>query len=90
MKIPAAVVTMRSRILFRYNDVPQIHEIDLLYPDDSGRHRRKLSVLTHMGTALLGLHEGQAMPFEESDGSMHRVFVVKVRFQPEALGMYWL
>lgn len=90
MAMPAEVVTMRSQVRFRYDNIPQLHEAMLLYPGDPGRYERKLSVLTPLGAALLGLFEGQTMRFEQEDGSAHCVSVVSVLFQPEAQRMYWL
>lgn len=90
MAMPAEVVTMRSQVRFRYDNIPQIHEATLLYPEDSGRYERKLSVLTPLGAALLGLFEGQTIRFAQENGGLHSVSVVEVPFQPEAQRMYWL
>lgn len=86
--LPRRVVTMRSLVEF-WNGGRQAQAM-LVYPAEASVSENKISVLTPVGTALLGLSEGQSMSYEDPDGSMRRVIVNRVLFQPEAEGMDWL
>ena len=89
-EIPGGVVTMRSFVEFRSGESGRRHRAQLVYPAEASVSEDKLSVLTPIGTALLGLSEGQSMPYEAEDGSVRRLSVNRVLFQPEAEGMAWL
>src|SRR5690606_20545978 len=52
-------VTMNSRIVLRLDGEKQ--EVALVYPKDADERDRKLSVLSDIGTAILGYQEGDAV-----------------------------
>ena len=82
-KIPPDVVTMRSR--FRLKDLgnPQSFEYTLVYPDEADFLSGKLSVLSPIGTAVLGQKTGNVIEWKVPAGT--RYFVVdEILFQPEA------
>lgn len=89
-EIPGGVVTMRALVEFRSGEDGRLHRVQLVYPAEASVSENKISILTPIGTALLGLSEGQSMPYEAGDGSMRRLGVNRVLFQPEAAGMAWL
>lgn len=77
------VVTMNSRVVLRLDDEKQ--EVALVYPQDANERDRKLSVLSDVGTAILGYKEGDAVDWMVSDRT-RRIQIEKVIYQPEAFG----
>lgn len=53
-------------------------EIELVYPDEADPARGRISVLTPVGSALLGLRVGQEIPWDFPDGAVHRLKVAAV------------
>jgi regulator of nucleoside diphosphate kinase len=81
-KVPADVVRMGSTVTFRSDagtDGEQ-HELTetLVYPADEDSDANKLSVMTPVGAALVGLAVGQSISWTARDGRKHRLTVVKV------------
>ena len=89
-EISEGVVTMRSLVDFWNGETGRMCRVMLAYPAEASVSENKLSVLTPAGTALLGLPEGECMPYEAADGSLRHLTVDRVLFQPEANGMTWL
>jgi regulator of nucleoside diphosphate kinase len=89
-EISEGVVTMRSLVDFWNGETGRMCRVMLAYPAEASVSENKLSVLTPVGTALLGLTEGECMPYETADGSLRHLTVAQVLFQPEANGMTWL
>lgn len=83
-EIPANVATMNSRVLFQVGADGEVEAGMLAYPDQHVPGQRPVPVLTPLGTALLGLREGDRMPFEDWRGRKRSVVLRKVAFQPEA------
>jgi regulator of nucleoside diphosphate kinase len=84
------IVTMRSLVDFWNGETGRMARVMLSYPAEASVSENKISVLTPVGTALLGLPEGECMPYEAADGTMRHLTVHRVLFQPEANGMGWL
>lgn len=89
-EIRPGVVTMRSIVEFRSGEDGELSVGMLVYPGDTRPGEGQISILTPVGTALLGLSEGQTMPYAPTDDRMGRLTVNRVLFQPEAAGMWWL
>jgi regulator of nucleoside diphosphate kinase len=85
-QIPADVVTMHSRVVFEDEGTGERREITLVYPGSADIAAGKVSVLTPVGTALLGLRVGQSMDLELPSGGKRRYRVAEVPYQPEAAG----
>lgn len=83
-EMPANVATMGSHVVYRDDDTGDERTVALVYPieEDSGTGR--LSVVTPLGTALLGLSEGQSIDWTTRDGRPRRVTLLSVLSQPEA------
>lgn len=81
------VVTMNSRALLSLNDVET--EVALAYPDVSDWSEKHLSVLSPIGTAILGYSEGDDIRWDTPDGIAH-IQIKKMLYQPEAAGHYHL
>lgn len=88
-EIRAQTVTMRSVARFRLNDTAAVCEAMLVYPGEASLSDGKLSVLAPVGTALLGLSQGQVMPYVTADGAVKTLTLLDVVFQPEACGLEW-
>ena len=75
----ARVVTMGSRVRFREDPSGRVLDAQLVYPDraDPGAHR--ISILTPVGAALIGLPEGQAMQWRDRSGKKKTLTVLKVQ-----------
>ena len=78
--VPQDVVRMGSVIEFRSgNDVKRV---TLVFPQDADIAAGKVSVLTPVGAALLGLAIGGSITWTARDGSSHELTIVSVE-QPE-------
>ena len=79
--LPDDVVSTNAKVTYRIDGGRPtahvlVHPQDLLWPG------AELSVLTPLGTALLGLRVGDRMPFRTShDGPVHEVVVEDVQFR---------
>jgi regulator of nucleoside diphosphate kinase len=82
-QIPPDVATMRSRVEFRVADAAT-QVATLVYPGESHTCDDALSVLTPLGSAILGLSEGQTIRHTAPDGSPMAVTLLRVLHQPEA------
>lgn len=81
------VVTMNSRALCRINGGP-VREITLVFPGEEDIEANRISVVTPVGAALLGLSEGQSISYEVPKGDHRTLTVERVTYQPEAQGLY--
>ena len=76
--VPANVVRMGSTVTFRSNDGRELTET-LVYPVDEDSDAHRISVMTPVGAALIGLAEGQSISWTARDGRSHQLTVEKVR-----------
>lgn len=81
--VPADVATMNSRVRYRDEKEGATRTVSLVYPAEADAAKGKVSVLTPVGSALLGLSEGQSIEWDFPDGSRRRLKLEKVLFQPE-------
>lgn len=70
-------VQMGSAVEYRTED-NQARRVTLVYPADADIAQGKVSILTPIGTALLGLSVGQTIDFVANDGRKHLLTVVSV------------
>ena len=85
-QMPADVVTMNSRVRFVLDDNPDEFDMALAYPKDVDGAPDKLSVLTPVGNALLGLKVGDSIAWTRPDGGRFEVTVCAIVYQPERAG----
>ncbi|HYD46781.1 MAG TPA: nucleoside diphosphate kinase regulator [Terriglobales bacterium] len=85
-KMPANVVTMRSKVRFRDEASGEEQEATLVYPFEADVQSQRISVLAPIGAALLGLSVGESIDWPVPSGSHKRLRVVDVIYQPEAAG----
>lgn len=84
--IPPGVVTMNSRVFFRPDLNCPLESRTLVYEDDYAVLGGTVSVLTPLGSALIGLREHSAMPYVSLDGTRRMLVVERVAYQPEGEG----
>lgn len=76
--VPADVVRMGSTVTFRADDGRELTET-LVYPVDEDSDAHKISVMTPVGAALIGLAVGQSISWTARDGRKHELTVVEVK-----------
>ena len=87
--IDADIVTMNSRIRLKDVNNGRETEITLTYPQEAEPRERRVSVLSEIGLALLGHGEKDVVSWKVPGGT--GLFeIVKVTYQPEAEGHYYL
>jgi len=80
--VPLDVVRMGSTVEFR-SDSGQQRTVTLVFPGDADISQGRISILTPIGTALIGLSAGQSISWVARDGRRQRLTVLKV-VQPAA------
>ncbi len=81
------VVTMNSRVRFKFEPDEEEFEYTLSYPWDADKtDTPRLSILTPVGSALLGLRVGQSIEWQVPNGRSVRLQVVDLPWQPERHG----
>lgn len=79
-KVPADVVRMGSFVEFS-SDSAQQRRVQLVFPGDADIAQGRISILTPIGTALIGLASGQSIAWTAHDGRRHTLTVVSVEQQ---------
>tara|TARA_R100000365_G_scaffold3300_1_gene10640 strand:+ start:5383 stop:5796 length:414 start_codon:yes stop_codon:yes gene_type:complete len=82
-KVPDNVIGMGSTASFTTSDGFN-QTFQLVYPDEANVSEGKISVLTPIGAALIGLAEGQSIPWEARDGRELSLTVLKVEQKAQA------
>lgn len=83
-QIPPNVATMRSRVEFRVEGTGMRQIATLVYPGEGHLYDDAISILTPVGSALIGLSEGQSISYAAPDGSATTISMLRILFQPEA------
>lgn len=89
-EIPPTIVTMNSRVRFVDELTGNEQEMTLVYPKDANLEAGKISILAPIGVALLGLSVGQSIDWKLPNGTIKKLTVKEVSFQPEAEGHFEL
>lgn len=76
-KVPADVVRMNSEVEFETDD-GQRRRVTLVYPGEADISSGRVSILTPIGTALIGLSTGQSFTWTARDGREQRLTVRSV------------
>ncbi|WP_423709548.1 nucleoside diphosphate kinase regulator [Undibacterium sp. WLX3042] len=85
-EMPHDVVTMNSTVTFQMESSSKEFSLTLVYPNDIDDGTGKISVLAPVGSALLGLREGDEMSWPKPGGGLLKVRILKVVYQPERAG----
>ena len=86
--VQASLVTMNSRVLIADDFLGEERTLTLCYPPDADPKTGFVSILSPVGTALLGLAEGQMAHWSAPNGEQASARILKVVFQPEESGDY--
>lgn len=86
--VPVNVVSMNARVLVTIAPATEPTEITLVYPHDFRGDKGQVNILAPVGTAILGLAEGQEIEWPQPDGHTMKVKIEKVLYQPEREGDY--
>ena len=82
---PERTVCMGSEVEFRDESTGKVQTVTLVFPGDADIAQRRISVLTPVGTALIGMRAGDSISFEARDGDLRRLTVLSAR-QPQPAG----
>jgi len=76
-KIAEGVVRMGSQLRYT-SDLGEDRAVVLVYPGEADISEGKVSIMTPIGTALIGLSAGQSIDWTARDGRVHRLTVETV------------
>ncbi|HEY6631876.1 MAG TPA: nucleoside diphosphate kinase regulator [Rhizobiaceae bacterium] len=76
-RVPADVVRMGSTLRFT-SDLGEDRRVTLVFPGEADIAEGKISILTPIGAALIGLAAGQSIDWTARDGRVHRLTVETV------------
>ncbi|WP_299812345.1 nucleoside diphosphate kinase regulator [uncultured Roseibium sp.] len=82
-RISANVVRMGSTLRFT-SDLGEDRRVTLVFPGEADIAEGKVSILTPIGVALIGLSEGQSIDWEDRGGRIHRLTVQSVGVPDDA------
>lgn len=88
-EIPPNIVTMNSRVRLTDMDSGEGKTFTLVFPRDADIAAEKLSVVSPIGTAILGYAEGDIIKWRVP-GGIKRIKIEKILYQPEAAGDFHL
>ena len=75
---PTGVVGMGCEVEFRDESNGRVRKVTLVDPSDADIEQGKVSVLTPVGTALIGLQTGASITWETRTGQLKRLTVMNV------------
>lgn len=87
-KVPPTVVTMNSTVRFAVLPSGVEHRLTLVYPGKTDAGDGTVSILAPVGSALLGMAEGDEIHWPNPSGGTLHLVVLKVENQPERAGCY--
>ncbi|MBX3552065.1 MAG: nucleoside diphosphate kinase regulator [Pseudolabrys sp.] len=73
------LVTMGKQVVYRDDDTGKTRSVIVVYPDEANLDEGKISVLTPIGAALIGLSVNQSIEFETPTGTTRSLTVMSVR-----------
>lgn len=77
-KVPADVVTIGNRVIFRDETTGKERSVTLAFPEDADISTGRISVMTPIGVALLGLSEGARFSWDTTNGQTRQLTVISV------------
>jgi regulator of nucleoside diphosphate kinase len=84
MDMPPGLVTMGSEVEFRDDSTGKTRRVTLAYPDAADIDAGRISVLTPIGAALIGLSAGQSIEWQTPVGGWRSLTVLGVAASPAA------
>ena len=89
-EMPGNIVTMNSTVFFKVISSGKEFSKTLVYPKDADGSDDKISVLAPIGSALLGMKEGDQIDWPRPGGDVLSVSITSVDYQPERAGEFQL
>jgi regulator of nucleoside diphosphate kinase len=86
--VPADIATMRSSLQIEELPGRTRRTLTLCYPEDADPAQGRVSVLSPVGRALIGLPVGAIAQWRTPGGTAVQARIVEITFQPEASGEY--
>ncbi|MCC7272709.1 MAG: nucleoside diphosphate kinase regulator [Alphaproteobacteria bacterium] len=77
-RVPPGVVTMNARLSFRDDRTGEVRAATLVYPGEADIAAGRISVMTPVGAALIGLAEGQSIAWQTRRGEQRALTVLAV------------
>lgn len=77
-KVPNDIVSMNSTVSFQDLETGKETIVTVVYPDAANIEENKISVLAPIGSALIGLREGQIIDWPVPSGKQKRLKVLSV------------
>lgn len=87
--VPADVVTMNSRVVVKDLETGETSEYTLVFPEQADVAQGRLSVVSPIGTAILGYSKGDTITWQ-TPGGPRKIQIADLPYQPEAAGDYHL
>lgn len=81
--LPSNVISMHSVFDFRDGITEHVRRATLVYPGEEDSGLGRISVLSPLGAALIGLAEGLSFQWRSATGIQRTLHVIKVVRQPE-------
>lgn len=78
-KMPPNVVGIGSTVRYRDNATGQETSVNLVYPEDADIGQQRVSVMTPIGVALLGLSEDASFFWDTVGGQRRTLTVIEVK-----------
>lgn len=88
-EVPPDVVTMNSTVRVTDLDANTTHLYTIVFPGDADFEKGRISILSPLGTALLGYRAGDVVTWEMPRGT-RRLRIEELVYQPEAAGDFHL
>jgi len=86
-KIPKDVITMNTKVCIKDLDTNKEEVFWLVFPTNADPNHNRISILTPIGTALLGYKTGDVIEWEVP-GGIRKFKIEKLLYQPETAGNY--
>ena len=90
LAVPPTLVTMNSRVRFTILATGMTMVKTLVYPKDQAADGNNVSIITPLGSALLGLSVGQEIEWQIDAQRTMRVRIDTIEYQPERAGDFHL
>ncbi len=87
--VPPDVVTMNSRVVVKDIENNETSEYTLVFPEQADIAQGRLSVVSPIGTAILGYSKGDTITWQ-TPGGPRQIRILDIPYQPEAAGDYHL
>lgn len=81
--LPPDVISMHSVFDIRDGIIARVRRAMLVYPGEEDAGSGRISVLSPLGAALIGLAEGQSFQWRSATGMLRTLQVIRVVHQPE-------